>query len=113
MPGGWSDDQVVAIEPAKELRGLPAHRQRDVTPNHMDRYDSFMDYAAAKHRVFMNQTDADVAVLNADDEIVSSWAGGLRARVSRFSVKSNSSAQRSGTCGDPGTAQPKFDRCRS
>ncbi len=59
----------------------------NVTPNHMDRYETLTDYAAAKQRIFMNQTSSDVAVLNADDEIVSSWAGGLRARVFRFSVK--------------------------
>ena len=59
----------------------------NVTPNHMDRYESFTDYAAAKHRIFMNQTPSDVAVLNADDEIVSSWAKGLRAHVVEFSVK--------------------------
>ena len=46
----------------------------NVTPNHMDRYESLMDYAAAKHRIFTNQTAGDVAILNADDEIVSSWA---------------------------------------
>ena len=59
----------------------------NVTPNHMDRYESFTDYAAAKHRIFMNQSQGDLAVLNADDEIVSSWAAGLRAHVTRFSVK--------------------------
>jgi len=59
----------------------------NVTPNHMDRYESLMDYAAAKHRIFMNQHSSDVAVLNADDEIVSSWAGGLRAQISWFSVQ--------------------------
>ena len=59
----------------------------NVTPNHMDRYETLNDYAAAKHRIFMNQTDQDVAVVNADDEIVSSWTSGLRARVIRFSVK--------------------------
>src|SRR6188474_1232796 len=59
----------------------------NVTPNHMDRYESFTDYAAAKHRIFMNQTPSDVAVLNADDEVVSSWAKGLRAHVVEFSVK--------------------------
>ena len=59
----------------------------NVTPNHMDRYESFTDYAAAKHRIFMNQTAADVAVLNADDPTVSSWASGLRAKVLGFSVK--------------------------
>jgi UDP-N-acetylmuramoylalanine--D-glutamate ligase len=59
----------------------------NVTPNHLDRYDSLMDYAAAKLRIFRNQTTGDVAILNADDEIVSSWASGLRAKVVQFSVK--------------------------
>ncbi|MET0754093.1 MAG: UDP-N-acetylmuramoyl-L-alanine--D-glutamate ligase, partial [Pyrinomonadaceae bacterium] len=59
----------------------------NVTPNHMDRYDFFSDYAAAKHRLFMNQTSEDVAILNADDEITASWASGLKAHVSLFSVK--------------------------
>ena len=59
----------------------------NVTPNHMDRYESLMDYAAAKHRIFTNQTAGDVAILNADDEIVSSWASGLRAHVVQFSVQ--------------------------
>lgn len=59
----------------------------NVTPNHLDRYESFTDYAAAKHRIFMNQTADDAAVLNADDEITASWATGLRANVTLFSVK--------------------------
>jgi len=59
----------------------------NVTPNHLDRYDFFSDYAAAKHRIFMNQTVDDVAVLNADDEITASWAGGLKANVVLFSIK--------------------------
>jgi UDP-N-acetylmuramoylalanine--D-glutamate ligase len=59
----------------------------NVTPNHLDRYDSFTDYAAAKHRIFMNQTADDLAVLNADDEITASWAKGLKANVTMFSSK--------------------------
>jgi UDP-N-acetylmuramoylalanine--D-glutamate ligase len=59
----------------------------NVTPNHMDRYETFTDYAAAKHRIFMNQTADDVAVLNADDLTVSSWERGLRAQVMKFSVR--------------------------
>jgi UDP-N-acetylmuramoylalanine--D-glutamate ligase len=59
----------------------------NVTPNHMDRYETFNDYAAAKHRIFMNQTVEDTAVLNADDPTVSSWASGLRAQVLSFSVR--------------------------
>ena len=58
----------------------------NVTPNHMDRYDLFSDYAAAKHRLFMNQTADDVAILNADDEITASWAKGLKANVVMFST---------------------------
>jgi len=58
----------------------------NVTPNHMDRYETFTDYAAAKHRIFMNQTPNDVAILNADDPVVSEWQNGLRAQVVRFSV---------------------------
>lgn len=59
----------------------------NVTPNHMDRYDSFTSYAAAKYRIFLNQQEGDVAVLNADDPLVSSWESGLRALVAKFSVK--------------------------
>jgi len=58
----------------------------NVTPNHLDRYESFTDYAAAKHRIFMNQQPGDIAILNVDDEIVSSWAKGLRAHVTSVSV---------------------------
>ncbi len=59
----------------------------NVTPNHLDRYDFFSGYAAAKHRLFMNQTADDLAILNADDEITASWANGLKASVTLFSVK--------------------------
>ena len=58
----------------------------NVTPNHLDRYDSFQDYALAKHRIFMNQTADDVAILNADDPITASWKPGLKANVVMFSV---------------------------
>jgi UDP-N-acetylmuramoylalanine--D-glutamate ligase len=59
----------------------------NLMPDHMDRYESFQDYAAAKHRIFRNQTAEDAAVLNADDEIIASWARGLSAHVVRFSVE--------------------------
>ncbi|MEJ7698328.1 MAG: Mur ligase family protein [Pyrinomonadaceae bacterium] len=59
----------------------------NVTPNHLDRYNFFSDYAAAKHRLFTNQTAEDTAILNADDEITASWAKGLKAKVVFFSVQ--------------------------
>jgi UDP-N-acetylmuramoylalanine--D-glutamate ligase len=56
-------------------------------PDHMDRYETLEDYGAAKHRIFRNQTSADVAVLNADDAVVSTWAQGLEAHVTMFSTE--------------------------
>ncbi len=57
----------------------------NITPDHLDRYDSMDDYAAAKARIFCNQTPEDVAVLNADDERVSQMQGLTRARAVFFS----------------------------
>lgn len=42
----------------------------NITPDHLDRYDSMDDYAAAKANIFRNQTPEDLAVLNADDKRV-------------------------------------------
>ena len=39
----------------------------NLTPDHLDRHASFEEYARAKMRMFENQLDRDVAVLNADD----------------------------------------------
>jgi UDP-N-acetylmuramoylalanine--D-glutamate ligase len=85
---GWTVVELSSfqLETIKEFHPTVA-LVLNVTPNHMDRYESFTDYAAAKHRIFMNQEPGDVAILNADDEIVSSWAGGLRAHVTSFSVR--------------------------
>ncbi|HEY0460802.1 MAG TPA: UDP-N-acetylmuramoyl-L-alanine--D-glutamate ligase [Pyrinomonadaceae bacterium] len=74
------------LETIKDFRPAVAVAT-NVTPNHMDRYDFFSDYAAAKHRLFMNQRAEDVAILNADDETTADWARGLKAHVSLFSVK--------------------------
>jgi UDP-N-acetylmuramoylalanine--D-glutamate ligase len=59
----------------------------NLMPDHMDRYETLTDYGAAKHRIFRNQTEEDVAILNADDPVVASWAAGLRAHVTLFSVE--------------------------
>jgi len=39
----------------------------NLTPDHLDRHHTFEAYGAAKTRIFENQTEADSAVLNADD----------------------------------------------
>ncbi len=85
---GWTVAELSSfqLETIKEFRPNVAICL-NVTPNHLDRYDSFQDYALAKHRLFMNQTAEDLAILNADDDITASWASGLRAHVTTFSVR--------------------------
>ncbi len=52
----------------------------NLTPDHLDRYRSVDDYGAAKARIFANQGEAQVAVLNADDPLVAR----IRTRARRF-----------------------------
>lgn len=49
----------------------------NVTPDHLDRYPSMEAYARSKGRIFMNQGESDVAVLNEDDP----WTPLLRPAV--------------------------------
>jgi UDP-N-acetylmuramoylalanine--D-glutamate ligase len=60
----------------------------NLTPDHLDRHSDFEDYVAAKKRIFMNQTEADSAVLNADDERAAAAASGLRPVCFFFSRRS-------------------------
>ncbi len=56
----------------------------NLAPDHLDRYPSVDDYYAAKERLFLRQTPEDVAVLNAADPILMSWAPRLRSRLLTF-----------------------------
>jgi UDP-N-acetylmuramoylalanine--D-glutamate ligase len=55
----------------------------NITPDHMDRYDTFDAYAAAKYRIFRNQQPHDVAIVNAADR--RGTPRDANARVWRFS----------------------------
>lgn len=63
----------------------------NVTPDHLDRYADFKQYLAAKQRIFENQREDDVAVVNADDPAAASAATG-RARRIPFSRKAEAAA---------------------
>jgi UDP-N-acetylmuramoylalanine--D-glutamate ligase len=56
----------------------------NLSADHLDRHASVEEYAAAKARIFARQTEADVAVANADDERSMAMACAGRARVVRF-----------------------------
>ena len=53
-------------------------------PDHLDRYRSVAEYRAAKLRIFENQTNADVAVVNAIEKIPN-----IRPRTITFSAYAN------------------------
>ncbi len=53
----------------------------NVAADHLDRYDSLADYAAAKARIFENQFADDTAVVNAGDERAMAAAVGGRGRL--------------------------------
>ncbi|MEM9068321.1 MAG: UDP-N-acetylmuramoyl-L-alanine--D-glutamate ligase [Myxococcota bacterium] len=56
----------------------------NVTDDHLDRYDSFAGYAAAKGRIFAGQTRADHALVPAGDELCVSLARAGAATLHRF-----------------------------
>ncbi|HMI37610.1 MAG TPA: UDP-N-acetylmuramoyl-L-alanine--D-glutamate ligase [Steroidobacteraceae bacterium] len=67
---------------------LQAATVLNVTPDHLDRYDSVADYAASKARIFRR---CGTAVLNADDPVVATMASLARRRL-RFSLHAASGA---------------------
>ena len=59
----------------------------NITPDHLDRYESMEEYAAAKSFVFMNQRPEDVAVVSAESlEILQRMGLAIRARAMTFSA---------------------------
>ncbi len=61
----------------------------NLKPNHLDRHPSFEAYVQAKAQIFRNQTEDDLAILNADDPAVMSLAPEIRSRKILFSRKLN------------------------
>jgi UDP-N-acetylmuramoylalanine--D-glutamate ligase len=59
----------------------------NITPDHLDRHGSFEAYAAAKTRVFENQTSEDHAILNADDPTCVAIAKDIKSQVWWFSPR--------------------------
>ncbi len=91
LVAGSRDDGLTVIElssfqlEAVEKLHLFAAVLLNITPDHLDRYASMAEYAAAKARIFLNQTPEDLAVLNADDERVAGMSSLTKARIIHFS----------------------------
>ena len=61
----------------------------NITPDHLDRHGSFENYVRAKHRVLLNQTADDWAVLNGQDQGVADMVAklGVLSRKVYFSSR--------------------------
>jgi len=59
----------------------------NIQRDHFDRHKSMEDYAAAKYRIFANQTEDNYTILNADDPMTMACAACTRAKVILFSSR--------------------------
>lgn len=59
----------------------------NITPDHIVRHGTFDAYVEAKQRLFMNQQEGDLAVLNVDNEAVAGLAGKLPLEPLRVSLE--------------------------
>lgn len=57
----------------------------NVTPDHLDRYDSMDDYFKAKMRIAMNQSPEDSFIYNRDDARARAGAASVRSKAVSFS----------------------------
>lgn len=59
----------------------------NITPNHLDVHRDMAEYIEAKRNVMRYQTEGNIAVLNLENEITSSFAGDAKSDVYFFSSK--------------------------
>jgi UDP-N-acetylmuramoylalanine--D-glutamate ligase len=59
----------------------------NIAPHHLDDHGSMEAYVEAKRTIVRHQAAADIAVLNADDRLVASFADGAAAQVHWFSQR--------------------------
>lgn len=64
----------------------------NLTVDHLDRHASYQEYTDAKARIFARQTEADWAVVNADDPQTLELARRGRARQRRFALRGDANA---------------------
>ena len=60
----------------------------NITPDHLNRYDSFEDYAETKFNIFTNQTPKDLAILNLDDTTSAKFIEKINSNLKYFSPNS-------------------------
>ena len=59
----------------------------NITPDHLDRYQSFEHYAETKFNIFMNQDKNDLAIINLDDPIIQKMSDRITSNKKWFSLR--------------------------
>ncbi len=77
----------------------------NITPDHLDRYDGFADYAASKERLFTLQHVDKLAVIATDDNPTRMIASRINHRLNRVSAKEVKDQSRWPTLQGPHNAQ--------
>ncbi len=83
-----SSFQLDTIETFKPFIGVLLN----ITKDHLDRYDSYLDYAKSKIRLFENQDKNDFAVLNIDDSFIAELCKDIKSRKIFFNTKNTEAA---------------------
>ena len=73
QPGEWAVMELSSFQLELFDRSPPVAAVLNVTPNHLDRHGTMAAYSAAKANILRWQTEDDVCVLGADDEITGRW----------------------------------------
>jgi len=86
-PPGWASLELSSFQ----LHDTPSVAPTvavltNLSPDHLDRYDSLDAYYGDKMRVFVNATAASVRVVNSDDPEVMRRSAGFPGRALRFSL---------------------------
>jgi UDP-N-acetylmuramoylalanine--D-glutamate ligase len=92
VSGNQDADYIIAEISSFQLEAINKFRPYisillNITEDHLDRYDSFDDYAAAKKNIFANQKDTEFAIINIEDKLAAKMSEDIKANVLFFSTK--------------------------
>jgi UDP-N-acetylmuramoylalanine--D-glutamate ligase len=101
IDSGWTVAELSSfqLETIKSLR-VSIAVITNITPDHLDRHGSFENYVTAKHKIFLNQTKADQAVLNGQDQGVADMVARLGVKSRRVYFSSRGSETLTGALAD-------------
>lgn len=82
-------EQLVQIQKAPDVALLT-----NLTPNHLDRYETFANYCAAKENIFkfqkLDQNRPAVSIFNAEDKVAAGWLAKYNEEAGRICIRFSS-----------------------